>query len=420
MRQSRLFSKTRREDPKDENALNAKLLLRAGFVHKEMAGAYSFLPLGLMTLNNINRIIREELDNIGSVELQMTALQDPAIWEKTERFSDEVVDIWFKTKLKNDSVLGLGFTHEEPITRLMSEHISSYRDLPVFAYQIQNKFRNETRSKSGILRGREFLMNDLYSFTRDEAELDVFYQKVKEAYEKIFTRLGLMEKTHFTFASGGVFSKYSHEFQTESEFGEDIVYISDDKKIAINKEVLTDEVLTDLGLDKKELREAKTIEIGNIFKLGTRFSESLGLFFLDETGKKQPVVMGSYGLGSNRLMGTMVEILSDEGGLVWPTEVAPFAIHLLSLGDQPEVVAEADEVYQSLSKVGFKVLYDDRPLSAGEKLADADLLGMPIRLVISPKTLSEDVVEVKPRFSSQAEKKTKAELKDYLMSVIGK
>ncbi len=420
MRQSRLFSKTRREDPKDENALNAKLLLRAGFVHKEIAGVYSFLPLGLMTLNNINRIIREELDKIGSVELQMTALQDPAIWEKTERFSDEVVDIWFKTKLKNDSVVGLGFTHEEPITRLMSEHISSYRDLPVFAYQIQNKFRNETRAKSGILRGREFLMNDLYSFTRNEAELDAFYQQVKEAYEKIFTRLGLMEKTYFTFASGGVFSKYSHEFQTESEFGEDVIYISDDKGIAINKEVLTDEVLTDLGLDKKELREVKTIEVGNIFKLGTRFSESLGLFFLDETGKKQPVVMGSYGLGSNRLMGTMVEVLSDEGGLVWPTEVAPFVVHLLSLGDQPEVIAEADEVYQLLSKVGFKVLYDDRPLSAGEKLADADLLGMPIRLVISSKTLSEGVVEVKPRLSSQAEKKTKAELKDYLTSVIGK
>jgi len=416
MRQSQLFSKTRREDPKDETAQNAKLLIRAGFVHKEIAGVYSYLPLGLRALNNINQIIREELNKIGAVELQLTALQDPAIWEKTDRFSDEVVDVWFKTKLKNDSELPLAFTHEEPITRLMTEHINSYRDLPVFAYQIQNKFRNEVRAKSGVLRGREFLMNDLYSFTRDQASLDEFYEQVKVAYGRIFERLGLVEKTHLTFASGGVFSKYSHEFQTECEAGEDLIYISDEKKIAINKEVLNDEVLADLGLNQKELREAKTVEIGNIFKLGTRFSEPLELFFLDESGKKEPVVMGSYGLGSNRLLGAMAEVLADEGGLVWPFEVAPFQAQLLVLGDDPAVVAEADRVYQSLEADGISVLYDDRPLSAGEKLADADLLGMPFRLVVSPKTVAEGVVEIKARTAGQADRIILDELKDYILS----
>ncbi|MEK7514582.1 MAG: aminoacyl--tRNA ligase-related protein, partial [Patescibacteria group bacterium] len=296
MRQSHLFTKPRKEAPHDEVARNAELLIRGGFIHKEMAGVYSYLPLGLRVLNNICNIIREEMNAIGGEEVFLSSLQDKSAWEKTGRWSEKEVDIWFKTALQGGGELGLAFTHEEPLTALLTGHISSYRDLPRFIYQIQTKFRNEIRAKSGIIRTREFLMKDLYSFSRSKEEHDVFYEKAKMAYTKVFSRVGLGEKTHLTFASGGSFSKYSHEFQTECDAGEDIVYVDQKKGIAVNREVLNNEVLSELGLSKKDLVEKKTVEVGNIFELGTRFSSALGLSFKSAEGEMFPVIMGSYGI----------------------------------------------------------------------------------------------------------------------------
>mgnify|MGYP001608259140 FL=1 len=394
MRQTKLFTKTKKETPADEVAKNAKLLIQAGFIHKEMAGVYSYLPLGLRVLENINRIIREEMKTIGGQEIQMTALQNPEIWKKTDRWEQ---DVWFKTSLKAGGEVGFGWTQEEAVTRIASQYVSSYRDLPFSAFQIQTKFRNEERAKSGIMRGREFLMKDLYSFHRDQSDLDKFYETATEAYKRVFKRLGLGNETYVTFASGGAFSKYSHEFQTVSESGEDTIHVSKKKNIAINKDVLSDEVLADLGLKRDELEEKKAIEVGNIFKLGTRFSEPLGLFYADEKGEKRPVVMGCYGIGPSRLMGTIVEVMADEKGIVWPLSIAPFKVHLLSLGKGAEISIEADKIYDELQKAGIDTLYDDREVSAGEKFADADLLGIPYRLVVSSKSLKEGGVEIKKR-----------------------
>jgi len=353
MRQSQLFTKTRKEAPKDEVSKNAQLLIRAGYIHKEMAGVYSFLPLGLRVLEKITQVIREEMNAIGGQELHLTALQDAEVWKKSGRWDDAIVDNWFKTKLKNDTELGLGFTHEEPLTSLMRDYVSSFRDLPFAVYQFQTKFRNETRAKSGIMRGREFLMKDLYSFSKDEKDHVAFYEKAKKAYAKIFERLNLGGSTFVTFASGGSFAKYSHEFQTITEAGEDIIYVDEKKKIAINKEVLNDEVLTDLGLNRAELVEKKAVEVGNIFSLGTRFSDAFELKYLDSEGAKKSVVMGSYGIGPGRVMGVIAETLSDENGLVWPKTVAPFAIHLVALHDKEGkngVVAKAAEELYSDDK----------------------------------------------------------------------
>ncbi|MGC9605717.1 MAG: aminoacyl--tRNA ligase-related protein [Minisyncoccia bacterium] len=404
MRQSQLFTKTRREAPKDEVAKNAELLIRAGYIHKEMAGVYSYLPLGLRVMNKIVDVIRDEMDAIGGQEVYLAALQDKKIWETTNRWSDEVVDNWFKTKFKNGAETGLSFTHEEPLTALMKDHIRSFRDLPTAVYQFQTKFRNEERAKSGILRGREFLMKDLYSFCKDVKEQDAFYEKAKKAYVKIFDRLGLGAETYVTFSSGGSFSKYSHEFQTVSEAGEDTIYVHEGKKIAVNKEVMSDEVLKDLKLNKKELVEKKAIEVGNIFQLGTRFSEALGLNYKDAAGKSKPVVMGSYGIGPGRVMGTIVEIHADDKGLVWPESVAPFAVHLVALYDEAgKVKKAADDLYTKMTKRGVEVLYDDREASAGEKFSDADLIGIPKRYVVSEKTLKDDSVEVKDRATGKVE-----------------
>ena len=398
MKQSQLFTKTRKEAPKDEVSKNAQLLIRAGFIHKEMAGVYSFLPLGLRVMNNIIAIIREEMNGIGGNELFLTALQDKNIWEKTNRWSDDVVDNWFKTELKNESELGLGFTHEEPLTSLMTEYISSYRDLPQYVYQFQTKFRNETRAKSGIMRGREFIMKDLYSFSKNDSEHAEFYEKAKQAYIKIFDRAGLGDSTYVTFASGGTFSKYSHEFQTVTDAGEDIIYVHEAKKIAINKEVYTDEVLQDLGVTKEELVEKKAVEVGNIFSLGTKFSDAFELTYSDEKGEKNPVVMGSYGIGPGRLMGTIVETLSDEKGIIWPESVSPFKIHLILLAGKDDKARNfADKLYADLRAKNIEVLYDDRDARAGEKFADSDLIGIPHRVIVSDKALEQNKLEYKNR-----------------------
>src|SRR5680860_514896 len=306
MRFSELFTKTRKDTPSDEVSKNAQLLIRAGFISKEMAGVYSYLPLGLRVFNNIVEIIRQEMNAIGGQEIFMTALQRPEVWKASQRWDDEAISVWFKTKLANGKEIGLATTHEEPLTDLMRQFISSYKDLPAYPYQFQTKFRNELRSKSGIMRGREFIMKDLYSFSKDRAEHDEFYELAKQAYGKVFDRIGIGEDTFVTFASGGSFSKFSHEFQTLAEAGEDTIYLSRDKKLAINKEVYNDEVLAELGLDKDELEEVRAAEVGNIFTLGTKFSDALNLVYTDENGIKQPVFMGSYGIGPGRTMGCLL------------------------------------------------------------------------------------------------------------------
>jgi len=403
MRQSQLFTKTRKEAPKDEVSKNAELLIRAGFIHKEMAGVYAFLPLGLRVLNNIVGIIREEMNKIGGQEIAMTALQSKELWEKTDRWDDEKYDIWFKTFLKNGTELGLATTHEEPLTAIMKNFVASYRDLPKAVYQFQTKFRNEVRAKSGIMRGREFLMKDMYSFSKNQKEHDLFYQKAKAAYVRVFDRVGLGTVTYPTFALGGTFSKYSEEFQTISDAGEDLIYVDESKKIAVNKETFTPEVLADLGLDKKSLIEKKGIEVGNIFNLGTKFSEPLELFYVDEKGEKHTVIMGCYGLGPSRIMGTIVEVLSDEKGIIWPKEIAPFAVHLIEMKGSEDVSTAAEKLYRDLNKKGITVLWDDRDTRAGEKFADADLIGIPYRVVISEKTIKENKVELKLRTENEAE-----------------
>jgi prolyl-tRNA synthetase len=398
MRQSQLFTRTKKEAPADEVSKNAELLIRGGYIHKEMAGVYAYLPLGLRTFKKIENIIREEMNAIGGQELTMTGLQEKTTWEATDRWSEEKVDIWFKTKLKNETELGLGFTHEEPLTKMMLEFVSSYRDLPFSVYQFQTKFRNETRAKSGIMRTREFVMKDLYSFSKDEAEHNEFYEKAKQAYINVFKRAGIGHLTYLTFASGGSFSKFSHEFQTLTGAGEDIIYVDEDKAIAVNQEVFNDEVLGSLGLEKEKMVEQKAVEVGNIFTLGTRFSDAFSLTYNDEKGDKKSVFMGSYGIGPGRLMGTIVEVLSDDKGIIWPESVAPFQVHLLALGDDEEVRKQAEDVYKKLTEHKVEVLFDDRSgLSAGEKFADADLLGMPLRVVVSARSLKENGVEVKKR-----------------------
>jgi len=400
MKQSKLFTKTQKNAPKDEVSLNAQLLIRAGFVHKEMAGVYTILPLGLKTLNKIANIVRDEMDKTGGVEIQSAALQKKETWEKSSRWSDDVVDNWFKTKLKNDAELGLAFTHEEPLANMMTNFISSYKDLPVYVFDIRPVFRNEARAKSGIMRGREFFWKALYSFSKNESEHNDYYEKAKAAYKNIFDRLGLGEKTYLTFASGGSFSKYSHEFQTICEAGEDTIYVDEKKNIAVNKEVCTDEVLDDLGLSKDELVEKKAIEVGNIFSLGHKFSEPFGLKYKDANGQDQFVFMGSYGIGISRLMGVIAELNNDEKGIIWPESVAPFQVHLLSLGKNKE----AEKIYNDLQKNGIEVFFDDREeASAGEKFADADLIGIPWRVVVSEKTLASGGVEIKKRNEEKSE-----------------
>lgn len=396
MRQSQLLTQTQKNAPRDEPSRNAELLIRAGYIHKEMAGVYAYLPLGLRVLRHIESIIREEMNSIGGQELLMTTLQDSEIWEASGRWDDEVVDMWFKTALKNGTELGIANTHEEPLAEALVPHIQSYKDLPRYAYQFQNKFRNELRAKSGIMRGREFMMKDLYSFSRDEEEFRTFYEECARAYQRIFERVGIGSSTYRTFADGGSFSKFSDEFQTVCEAGEDTIYIDESSNKAINKEVFNDEVLQNLGISRDSVTERRAIEVGNIFPLGTKYSEAANLFYTDKEGNQKPIVMGSYGIGLGRIMGTVVELLSDERGIVWPYAIAPYKVHLLLLGLNEETRKKADALYEQLRGENVDVLYDDRDNQAGEKFAESDLLGIPWRLVIGSKT-PEASVEIKRR-----------------------
>ena len=402
LRQSQLFTKTRKEAPADEVAKNAQLLIRAGYIYKNMAGAYSFLPLGLRVIEKINSIIREEMNAIGGQEMIMPSLQDSELWEASDRWSDDAVDVWFKTELKAGGTVGLAWTHEEVITNLMRQYISSYKDLPKFPYQIQKKFRNEMRAKSGIMRTREFDMKDLYSFSATQEQHDAFYAACSDAYMKIFTRFGIGHKTYKTFASGGAFSKFSHEFQTLAEAGEDIVYVSEAKGIAVNEEVVKEADLSELGVTESELEKRKSIEVGNIFSLGTKFSEALNLRFTDENGVEHPVIMGSYGIGPARSMGTIVDLLADDKGIVWPEGVAPFAVHLVGLNLEDAAIKDwAEGIFQNMTERGIDVLFDDRDARAGEKFADSDLIGIPYRVVVSKKSKEEGKFEVVTRATGE-------------------
>ncbi|MGZ6005345.1 MAG: aminoacyl--tRNA ligase-related protein [Candidatus Saccharimonadales bacterium] len=397
MKLSQLFTKSRKEVPADETARNAQLLIKAGFIHKQMAGAYDFLPLGLKVLDNIAEVVRQEMNQVGGQEVKLTSLQRKDLWERTGRWSDEVVDDWFKTKLANDTELGLGLTHEEPLTDLLVDYVNSYKDLPLLIYQIQTKFRNELRAKSGILRGREFLMKDMYSFARNQAEHEEIYDRIKQAYVKVYDRLGIGQLTYPTFASGGIFSKFSDEFQTVTVAGEDQIFLDKNKKVAVNSEVNNDEVLQDLGLARADLKEQTAAEVGNIFNLGSKYSKALGLEFTDEKGNRQPVIMGCYGIGISRCMGVIAEVLSDEKGLVWPESIAPAKAIIVQIGSDEAVNKSAEKLYKDLTEAKVEVIYDDRDMRPGEKFADADLMGIPYRVVVSDKTIAKHEFEVKRR-----------------------
>ena len=394
MRQSKLFGKTIKEVPKDETSVNAQLLLRGGFVDKSMAGVYNYLPLGLRTLRKIENIIREEMNAIGGQEILMPALQKKEDWKITGRWE---IDVMMKVKTFFDKEYGLGWTHEEVVTPLAKKYIKSYKDFPFSVYQIQTKFRSEKRAKSGILRGREFSMKDLYSFHTDEKDLDKYYDLVKNAYFKIFDKVNIKNKTYLTYASGGDFSKYSHEFQALSSAGEDTIYICEKCGIAINKELVENNQPECPQCKNKNLKEEKAIETGNIFKLKTKFTEAFNFKFLDENGKENLVLMGCYGIGPSRLMGTIVELFNDQNGIIWPKSIAPYQVHLVHLGNKEEVIKETEKIYDALQKEKIKVLYDDRNESAGVKFKDSDLIGIPLRIVVSEKTIAKNSVEVKRR-----------------------
>lgn len=405
MLQSALFTKTLKEASADADSINAKLLTRAGYVWKTMAGVYSYLPLGLKVLKNIEMIVREEMDAIGGQEVQLSALAPKQSWAQTGRW--DAVDVLFKVPAAGDQEYALNPTHEEVVTPLMQSFVQSYRDLPRACYQIQTKFRNEPRAKSGVLRGREFLMKDLYSFHATMDDLDAYYEKAMGAYDRVFARLGFADRTYLTYASGGTFSQYSHEYQIVLPQGEDTIFVSVDaekqgKRIAVNKEIFVPGTTLCPVTGGKDFREERASEAGNIFKLGSKFSDAFGFTFAAEDGAKKPVVMGCYGIGISRLLGITAEAMSDDVGLKWPAAIAPMQVHIVPLakGTGDESYAVATALYETLRKKHIDALFDDRiDLSTGSRLADADLLGMPLRVLVSPKSLKEKQVEVKDRIS---------------------
>jgi len=399
MRQSQLFTKTSKNFSKEEVSESAQLLLRTGFIDKLGAGIYTFLPLGLRVLDKIEKIITDEMESLGGQKVMMPALIPKRNWEESGRWNN--FDALFKLKGKKEIEYALGATHEEVVVPLVKKHVSSYKDLPLSVFQIQNKFRNETRAKSGILRTREFLMKDLYSFHATEKDLDIFYEKVQKSYDRIFKKLGISNSTYLTLALGGTFSKYSHEYQTITESGEDIIYICSECKVALNKE-LVEKVAKCWKCGKKLEKKEKSIEIGNIFKLKEKYTQAFKFDFTDKAGKKKLVTMGSYGIGLPRSMGAVVELCRDERGIIWPESIAPFKFHLIQIEGSEKVKRAGEKIYSALQKEGQEVIYDDREgKTAGEKFIDCDLIGVPFRLIVSEKTLKSDSFEVKKRDSQK-------------------
>lgn len=415
MRYSLLFGKTKPEAPADADSVNAKFLSQGGFVDRLVAGVYSFLPLGLRVLKKVNQIIREEMDAVGAQEILMPSLHPIEIWKQTGR--DKTMDsILFKTKGAGDHDFIFGPSHEETVTPLAGKYIQSYKDLPLCVYQIQTKFRNEPRAKSGILRGREFGMKDMYSFHTDEADLLKYYDKVAQAYFKVFQRCGL--EAYMAEASGGAFSdKVSHEFSVKTQAGEDTLLMCAKCRYAKNIELLDEQKRKEAICPKcgGKLTEEKAVEAGNIFILGKKFSNDFGLKFTDKDGKQKEITMGCYGIGNTRLVGTVVEASHDEKGIIWPKSIAPYAVHLLTLGSVDAKVTEAvEKLYKDLQEKGVEVLFDDRDESVGKKLNDADLIGIPLRVVVSKKTLEKNGLEVKKRSEAKSEIIAASELSKYL------
>ena len=395
MRQSEIFTKVFREAPQDEKSVNSQLLIRGGFIYKEMAGAYTYLPLGLRVLRKIENIIREEMENIGGKEILMTIFQPKNLWEETGRWSGGMGEIMYKCEKEGE--VGLGPTHEEMLTDIIRHYVNSYRDLPLYLYLIQTKFRKELRVKSGLLRGREFEMKDLYSFHASQEDFRQYYKKVTQAYSKIFKRCGLT--TIITEASGGDFTKdYTHEFQVLAKDGEDTIIYCSRKDFSQNKEIAGLASGQKCPHCQNTLKEGNSIEVGNIFPLGTKYSEAMKAYFINKDGQRKPIIMGCYGLGPSRTMGAIVEIHHDEKGIIWPKEVAPFQVHLIKIENNSRVKKAAEKVYQDLQKSGVETLYDDRSdKTAGEKFAEADLIGIPYRIVISERTLMKNSAEIKER-----------------------
>ena len=407
MRLSKNFTRTIKQAPADEVARNAQLLIRAGYVHKTMAGVYSYLPLGLKVVENIKQIVREEMNKIDSQELVMSTLQRKETWQETGRWNDELVDVWFKSHLQDGTEVGFGWTHEEPIVDLLRNYLKSYKDLPISVYQFQNKLRNELRAKSGIMRGREFVMKDMYSVHASKEDLDKYYNAAIEAYKRCYDRFGIGDETYVTFASGGAFTKFSHEFQTICDAGEDYIYLHRGKNIAVNEEVL-DDAVKELDIDRSELERVKTAEVGNIFNFGTQKSEEMRLVFTDAEGVEQYAYMGSYGIGITRVMGVIVEKFADDKGLVWPENIAPAKVYLVQIGSQSR--ATADELYQKLQSAGIETIYDDRDERPGVKFADAELLGIPYRVTVSDRLLDDGKWEVSTRQTGEQRLLTADEL----------
>ena len=404
MKRSKAFIKTYRETPSDADSINASLLVRAGFVQKHMAGVYAFLPLGMKVLKRIEIIVRQEMNRIDGQEILMNVLQPKELWEETNRWQ-EADEILYKFKDKSQKDVALAPTHEEQVTDIVRHHISSYKDLPLSLYQIQTKFRNEPRAKSGVLRGKEFIMKDMYSFHTDQEDFDQYYENAKGAYLKVFSRMGLDAK--IVAASGGVFSKYSHEFQVITPVGEDTIYICDSCEFAENKEIASVKEGDKCPNCSGKIHKENSIEVGNIFPLKNKFSSSMKATILDKTGKEVEMIMGCYGIGISRLLGTIVEIHHDNKGMIWPENVAPYPAYLISLGKNEE----AEKLYENLKVKGnIHCLYDDREATAGEKFADSDLIGLPYRILVSEKSLKAGGYEVTKRSDDRSKIMTKEEI----------
>jgi len=409
MRQSQLFTKARREAPADEVSKNAQLLVRAGYVHKEMAGVYSYLPLGKKVLEKIEKVVREEMDAVGGQEIRMATLHPSEPWKQTGAWDS--VDVVFKLLSRTEKEYTIGQSEEEIVTPIAREYIQSYKDLPVAIYQIGQKYRDELRAKSGIMRGREFGMKDMYSFHETQEDFDRFYNTVKESYLKIYARLGLVAKA--TEASGGAFTtKLSYEFMVLTDAGEDTILYCDSCSYCVNAEISNQkEGDTCTRCNKGTLALAKASEVGNIFDLGTKYAKDFSFTYKDKEGKDQYPIMGCFGIGTSRLMGVLVETFGDDKGLVWPESVAPFSVHLVSLGkDDDDISKTADALYDELTEKGIEVLYDDRDLRAGEKFAESDLLGIPKRIVVGKDAVNTGVFEVVNRASGEVVKKSHDEI----------
>jgi len=407
MKLSQNFTRTLREAPADEKAKNAQLLIRAGYVHKAMAGVYAYTPLGLKVLEKIKQIVREEMNGLASQELIMSSLQSKELWLETGRWDDEKVDVWFKSKLQDGTEVGFGWTHEEPIIEMLRTYLKSYKDLPISVYQFQTKLRNELRAKSGIMRGREFVMKDMYSVHATKEDLDKYYELSIEAYKRCYERFGIGNDTYVTFASGGAFTKFSHEFQTVCDAGEDYIFLHREKNIAINEEVI-DEAVKELGIERSELERVKTAEVGNIFNFGTQKSEEMNLVYTGEDGKQHHSYLGSYGIGITRVMGVIVEKFADDKGIVWPAAIAPAMVYLVQIGKESQ--QHADELYATLMEHGVEVIYDDRDERPGAKFADAELMGIPVRVTVSDRLLADNTYEYTERKTGETSILTREEL----------